>query len=114
VKLEIALDSEVVTPGGTLKGLVEVLEGGEARSLTLTVSFCESSPSYMAVPFSRGGVIQEGELTAGQTVTFAYDLPDWAPPGVKSEHAELYWQVEAVADRPGLDARASRRFQITG
>ena len=113
MKLEIALDSEAVAPGGTLKGLVEVVEGGEARSLTLTVSFCESSPSYMAVSFSRSGVLHEGELATGQAVTFQYDLPEWAPPGVKTEHAELYWQVEAVADRPGLDARASRKFQIT-
>ena len=114
MKLEISLDSEVVAPGGTLKGLVEVLEGGEARTLTLAVSFCESSPSYMAVPFSRDGVIHEGELAAGQSVTFQYDLPEWAFPGVKSTHAELYWQVEAVADKPGLDARATRRFQVTG
>ena len=113
MKLEIALDSALVSPGGTLKGIVEVLEGGEARSLTLTVSFCESSPSYMAVPFSRSGVIHEGDLATGQAVTFQFDLPEWAPPGVKSKHAELYWQVEAVADRPGLDARASRKFQIS-
>ena len=113
MKLEITLDSDVVAPGGTLKGIVEVLEGGEARSLTLTVSFCESSPSYMALPFSRGGVIREGELATGQAVTFQYDLPEWAFPGVTSKHAELYWQVEALADRPGLDARASRKFQIS-
>jgi hypothetical protein len=113
MKLEIALDAEAVAPGGTLRGLVDVLEGGEARSLTLTVSFCESSPSYMAVPFGRSDVIHEGDLATGQAVTFQYELPEWAPPGVKSEHAALFWQVEAIADRPGLDARASRQFQIT-
>ena len=112
MKLEIALQSQVVAPGGTLKGVVDVLEGGDARTLTLTVSLCERSPSYMALPFSRSGVIHEGELATGQEVTFQYDLPEWAQPGVKSKHAELGWQVEAVADRPGLDARASHAFEV--
>lgn len=112
MKLSIVLDSEVVARGEKLSGLVNVEEGGESRSLTLTVRFCEQSPAYMAAPFSRSGVIHEGNLAAGEVVTFEYDVPEWAQPGVKSEHAELYWEVEAVSDQPGLDTHVRRRFEV--
>jgi hypothetical protein len=112
VKLAIALDSEVVAPGKKLTGLVNVLEGGESRSLTLTVSFRERSPAYIAAPFSRSSVIHEGDLATGQAVTFEYDVPEWALPGVKSEHGELYWELEAVSDEPGLDTHVRRVFQV--
>jgi hypothetical protein len=112
VKLAIALDSEVVAPGEKLSGLVNVEEGGESRSLTLTVRFCEQSPAFIAAPFRRSGVIHEGDLATGQAITFEYDVPEWAVPGVKSEHAELYWEVEAVSDEPGLDTRVQRRFEL--
>jgi hypothetical protein len=112
VKLAIALDAEVVTPGDRLSGRVHVEEGGESRSLTLAVRFCERSPSYMAVPFSSGGVIHEGNLVTGQAVAFEHDVPDWALPGVKTGHAELYWEIEAVSDEPGFDTRLQRRFEV--
>ena len=112
MKLTIALDSEVVASGEKLSGLVNVEEGGECRSLTLTVRFCESSPAFMAAPFSRSSVIHEGNLATGQAVTFEYDVPEWALPGVKSEHAELYWEIEAVSDEPGLDTHVQRRFEV--
>jgi hypothetical protein len=112
VNLAIALDSDVVRPGDALTGVVEVLEGGESRSLTLTVSFCERSPGYMAVPYSSSGVLHEGDLATGQVVTFTFELPESALPGVKTEHAELYWELEAVSDRPGMDTHARRGFQV--
>ncbi len=112
MKLAITLDSDAVAPGEKLTGVVDVLEGGESRSLTLTINFCERSPSFVATPFSRSGVIHEGDLATGQAVTFEYDVPDWALPGVKSEHAEVYWELEAVSDEPGLDTRVRRVFQV--
>lgn len=112
MKLAIALDAELVAPGETLTGLVNVLEGGESRSLTLTVSFCERSPAYMATPFSHSGVIHEGDLATGEAITFEYEIPEWATPGVKGEHGELYWEVEAASDEPGLDTHVRHVFDV--
>jgi len=113
VKLDIQLDADRVAAGQELTGHVLMLEGGPARSLTLTVSFCERSPGYLSAPFSRSGVLYEGDLVTGQADEFRYEMPDWAPPGVKGKHGELFWELEAVSDEPGLDTRARRVFEVT-
>jgi hypothetical protein len=113
VKLEIQLDADRVAPGQELTGHVLVLEGGPSRSLTLTVSFCERSPGYASVPFSRSGVLYEGDLATGQAVEFRYEMPESATPGVKGKHGELFWELEAASNEPGLDTRAHRVFEVT-
>lgn len=112
MKLDIQLDAEIVAQGEELTGHVRVLEGGASRSLTLTMSFCERSPAFLTTPFSERGILFEGDLAGGQAVEFRYRLPDWARPGVKGKHGELFWQLEAVSDEPGFDTRCSRRFEV--
>jgi hypothetical protein len=112
VKLDIQLDAERVAPGHELAGHVLVHEGGPSRSLKLTLSFCEQSPGYLSTPFSRSDVLYEGDLTTGQAVEFRYELPDSAPPGVKGKHGELYWELEATSDEPGLDTHVRRRIEV--
>lgn len=112
MKLDLQLDDTRFAPGDELTGRVLVLEGGRSRSLTLTVSFYESSPAYLSVPFSQSAVLHEGDLAAGQAVEFRSELPHWASPAVKAKHGELYWELEAVSDEPGLDTRARLRFDV--
>jgi len=112
VKLDLQLDAEGVAPGDGLSGRALVLEGGRSRSLTLTVSFCESSPSYQSVAYTQSTVLHEGDLVTGQAAEFRIGLPDWAPPGVKGKHGELYWELEVVSDEPGLDTRARERLEV--
>jgi hypothetical protein len=112
VKLGIDLDTERVAPGAEVGGSVVVVEGGKARSLTLAVGFFERSPAFRIAAFQDRVVIHEGELATGQEVPFHYALPDSAPPSVEGRHTELYWELEAVADEPGLDARVTRRFEV--
>jgi hypothetical protein len=112
VKLDIQLDADRVGPRQELTGHVLVLEGGPSRSLTLTLSFCEQSPGYLSTPFSRSDVLHEGELATGQTIAFRCEIPDGAPPGVKGKRGELFWELEAKSDEPGLDTHARRRIEI--
>jgi hypothetical protein len=112
MKLEVQLDSNGFAPGEQLSGRILVLEGGRSRSLTLTVSFCERSPGYAAIPFSRSGVIHEGELVTGQSVDFRYEVPESALPSVRGKHGELSWELEATSDQPGLDTHARRVFEV--
>ena len=113
MKLAIELDAERAAAGEEVSGRVLVLDGGRSRSLTLTVSFRERSPSFLETPFSDGGVVHEGDLATGQAVEFRFALPNDALPTVKGRHGELFWELEAVSDEPGLDTRVSRRLEVT-
>jgi hypothetical protein len=113
VKLEIELDDERVAPGERVSGRVLVHEGGQSRSLTLTLSFRERTPSYVEIPFSEGGILHEGDLATGQALEFGFVLPSDAPPSVHGKNGELFWELEAVSDESGLDTRAIRALQVT-
>jgi len=113
VKLAIELDAERVAAGGQVRGRVVVHEGGRSRSLRLSLTFRERSPSFLETPFSHGAVIHEGDLATGQAVEFRFTLARDSPPSVKGKHGELFWQLEAVSDEPGLDTRAGRRLEVT-
>ena len=108
MKLELELESDRVAPGDKVVGRVLVHEGGPSRSLTLSVSFHERSSGYDVIPFSSSAVVHEGELPTGAAVDFHFLLPADALPSVNGKQGELYWQIEATADRPGLDAHARR------
>jgi hypothetical protein len=112
VKLEVQLDAEAVGRGETLTGRVLVLEGGEARSLTLTVSLRERSPGYVEPVSESGDVLHRGRLATGQSIEFRCGVAEDAPPSVKGNHGELFWQLEVVSDQPGLDTRVSRVFLV--
>jgi hypothetical protein len=113
VKLAIELEAERVAAGEEVTGRVLVLEGGRSRSLALTLSFRERSPSYLETPFTEGGTLHEGDLATGQALEFGFTLPNDAPPSVKGKHGELYWELEAVSDEPGMDTRTSRVVEVT-
>ena len=112
MKLRIEVDREPVAPGHELTGRVVALEGGPARSLMLGVGFFEQSPGYRVAALDMCGVIHEGDLAAGDAVAFRCGVPEWALPSVKARHCELFWELEAVVDRPGPDVVVRRRFEV--
>jgi hypothetical protein len=112
VRLELELDRECVTPGEQLTGRVVVLEGGPSRSLSLTVRFCERSPQLESTAFSTNAVLHQGDLTTGQTLEFGCELPKDALPSVKGKVGELFWELEASSDEPGVDTQIRRRFEV--
>lgn len=112
MKLALELDSDRVAPGELLAGRIVVVEGGTSRSLTLTVSFNEQARGYGATPSSSSSVLHEGDLAAGQSIDFSFTLPVEALPSVKSEHAELYWEVDVQSDERGPDTHVRRRFEV--
>jgi hypothetical protein len=113
VRLAIELDAERVAAGEEVSGRVVAREGGRSRALTLTVSFRERSPAFLETRFSDAGVIHEGDLATGQAVEFRFVLPAGALPSVKGRHGELFWELQAVSDEPGLDTRVNRMLEVT-
>ena len=112
MKLGLELASDRPAPGEEISGRVIVLEGGSSRSLKLTLGFHERTAAYSATPYSTSSVLHEGELASGQEVDFTFQLPPEAPPSVKAGHSELLWELEATADRPGLDPHVIRRIEV--
>ena len=112
MKLALELASDQVAAGDEVTGHVQVLEGGPARSLTLTLSFHEWTRDFAAVRYSSGGVVHEGDLVTGEPIAFNFTVPAEAPPSIKAEHSELYWELDVQSDRPGRDANASLRVEI--
>jgi hypothetical protein len=111
VKLALELPDQAV-PGEQVSGAIRVEEGGESRSLTLTVAFHEETRDYSIVPVSSDRVVHQGELVTGQTVEFTLDVPTEAPPSVKCENSELWWEVSVHSADPGFDTHVSRRLEV--
>jgi hypothetical protein len=112
VKVELALKSDRVQPGGDVAGHVNVVEGGESRSLTLTLSLNEKTRDYSARPYSSGFVVHEGDVVTGQSYDFSFTLPAEAPTSAKTKNGELYWELEVRSDERGLDSHARSRLEV--
>jgi hypothetical protein len=111
--LELWLDREHYSLGDTVSGTVRVVEGGRSRSLEVTLNYNEKTEDYGAVATSvSSGPLNTGELTTGMSFGFALALPPDGFPNYRSEHGELFWEVEARSDEPGLDTRERRRIEV--
>lgn len=111
MKLTLELPDQAIA-GELVAGRIQVEEGGESRSLTIVVAFHEETRDYRLVPVSSDRVVHEGALVTGQTIDFSFDLPAEAPPSVKCEHSELWWEVYVHSADPGFDTRVSRQLAV--
>ena len=112
MKLELVLQTDHVKPGGDVAGHIDVVEGGESRSLTVTLTFFEKTRDYSAAPHSSSFVVHEGDLKAGESYTFSFTLPAEAPTSAKTKNGELYWELEVKSDEQGLDSHARSRLEV--
>jgi hypothetical protein len=112
VKLALHLESERIVAGGRCAGRVEVLEGGAARSLSLSLTFYERSGDYTSIPFTSSHVVHEGDLTTGRLFDFSFGMPAEAPPSFKGEHSELVWELDLKCDESGFDTHVNRRLEV--
>jgi len=112
-RLTLELDHARVAPGEQVTGTVAAPGGGSSRTVTVALRFCEQGGSFSAVAMSiPGGVLHQGELPAGWSARFAIAVPPDAPPGLRTPHGELWWEVEAVSDERGRDAVERRRVDV--
>lgn len=109
---QLQLEQERFAPGERVAGAVLVTEGGGTRGLDVTLAFHEKSPDYHETPVSLTQALHSGDLEAGQSLAFSFDLPDDALPGHRSEHGELYWEVDVKSDEMGPDTHVRRRIEV--
>jgi hypothetical protein len=111
-RLQLHLEHERYRPGDAVKGTILVLEGGGSRSLEVLLTYNEKTKDYLDVATSIPSTLHEGDLTTGTSFEFELALPPDASPGYKSEHGELYWEVDAKSDEAGRDTHDRRRIEI--
>jgi hypothetical protein len=109
---ELQLARESFAPGERVAGTVLVTAGGGSRALEVTLAFHEKSPDYEEIPFGRSEALHMGDVQTGQALAFSLDLPAEALPGYRSEHGELYWEVDVKSDEMGPDTHLRRRIEI--
>ncbi len=109
---ELQLDRERLAPGEPVAGTVLVTEGGGSRALEVVLAFHEKSPDYEEVPVSQSQALHTGDVQTGQSLAFALELPADALPGYRSEHGELYWEVDVKSDEMGPDTHLRRRIEV--
>jgi hypothetical protein len=109
---DVQLERDRFAPGERVAGAVLVTEGGGSRTLDVTLAFHEKSPDYEETPVSVTQALQTGDLQAGQSLAFALDLPGDALPGHRSEHGELYWELDVKSDEIGPDTHVRRRIEV--
>jgi hypothetical protein len=112
-RLQLQLDRERYRPGEAVKGSILVLEGGGSRSLEALLEYTEETADYREVSISiPTGPLHEGDLTTGTSFEFEVSVPANALPNYKSEHGELYWEIDAKSDEVGRDTHDRRRIEI--
>jgi hypothetical protein len=95
-----------------VQGTILVLEGGGSRSVEALLTYNEKTKDYLDVATSIPSTLHQGDLTTGTSFEFELALPPDALPGYKSEHGELYWEVDAKSDEAGRDTHERRRIEI--
>jgi hypothetical protein len=112
-RLQVTLDQNSYTPGDTVKGTIVVLEGGASHSLEARLEYNEETHDYhdIATSFSSG-LLHQGDLVASTSFEFELEIPAKAFPNYRSEHGELYWQIDVKSEETGRDTHERRRIEI--
>jgi hypothetical protein len=112
-QFQLQLDRERYAPGDAINGTVLVVDGGDSRSLEALLEYKEETDDYLEVAKSiSSGQLHSGELGTGTTFEFELLLPEEALPNYKSEHGELYWELDLKSDERGRDTHERRRIEI--
>ena len=112
-RLQIALETPSVEPGGWVRGRVHVLEDDRSRHLLVRAVYRERTRDRSAIARTVDGpVIHEGDLAAGSVHEFAVKLPPDALPGCESKHGRLWWELQLESDRLGLNIAEGAEFEV--
>jgi hypothetical protein len=112
-RFQVELERARHAPGGTIRGTILVLEGGPSRSLEVLLEFKEESKGASGVATSVStGSLHDGDLETGMSFGFELTLPEDAFPIYRSEHGELYWQLDVKSDSFGSDVHERRRVEV--
>ena len=112
-RFQLQLDQERYAPGEAIRGTIVVLEGGGSRSLEVLLEYNEKTEDYSEIATSVStGQLHAADLTTGMSFDFELALPLDAFPNYRSEHGELYWELDVKSDEFGSDTHTRRRIDV--
>jgi hypothetical protein len=112
-RFDVELDRPSYSPGEVVKGSVLVTEGGDSRGLEAVLEYKEEVADYLEVATSiSSGTLHSGDLVAGSSFQFELPVPQDALPNYRSEHGELYWELDVLSDEAGRDTHERRRIEV--
>jgi hypothetical protein len=112
-RFQVELERARYTPGDTIRGRILVLEGGASRSLEVLLEYKEDSKDVTGVATSVStGPLYDGDLETGLSFGFELTLPQDAFPNYRSQHGELYWQLDVKSERSGRDVHERHRLEV--
>lgn len=112
MKLELELTAESIPPGGTVAGRIKVVEGGDSRELTLTLTFYEHTRDFTIPAAQTSAVVHQGPVSTGDSYELSFALPEDAVPSVETKNGKLYWELELRSDEPGFDTHVRRELRV--
>lgn len=113
-KLKLDLPKLGYAAGETVSGTVTALSDLKARTLKVTLGYCDASADYSGIASAAEVVIHEGPLTADLEIPFSVTLPADARPAIESAHGKVYWAVRVDADiAGGRDAGGRAILDVT-
>lgn len=112
MKLELELTAESIPPGGTVTGRINVIEGGDSRDLTLTLTFYEHTRDFTIPAAQTSAVVHQGAVSTGDSYEFSFALPEDTVPSVETKNGKLYWELELRSDEPGFDTHVRRELRV--
>jgi hypothetical protein len=113
-RFQLQLDRERYRPGDTIEGDILVLEGGDSSSLEVLLEYKEETEDgYTAVATNVStGLLHAGNLAPGMSFNFELALPADAFPNYRSDHGELYWQLDLKSSELGRDTHERHRIEV--
>lgn len=112
-RFQVELEGARYAPGDTVRGTILVLEGGASRSLEALLEYREETEDVSGVATSvSSGPLHAGDLDMGMMFEFGLALPQDAFPNYRSEHGELYWQLDVKSDERGTDTHERLRIEV--
>ena len=113
-QLRIDLDREEYRLGDAVPGKVVALSGGASRSLKVWLEYREETKDNKEVGASvEHRTLNEGPIADGASFDFELTLPVDGYPNYKSEHGELFWELNIRSDERGRDTHERRRLEVT-
>src|SRR3712207_6119456 len=107
VRVEVKTDKDLYAPGDEVRGTVEVLEGGTARTTDVELVCVELTSDYTeTLQTIHGGTLHSGDLSTGMSLPFTIQLPPDAWPTVVAA-GSITWRVDVDVDRRGFDKGAT-------
>jgi hypothetical protein len=113
VRFQVELERAHYRPGDTIRGTILVVEGGASRSLEALLENREETEDVSGVATTvSSGPLHAGDLETGMSFGFELTLPLDSFPNYRSEHGELYWQVDVKSDERGSDTHECKRIEV--